>query len=66
MAKHTYGFPAGTPRDQALASAREQATADGYLQPGQDHSIDVVETDAHRDNGEYVVVIRTASGISIG
>lgn len=62
MSKHTYGFPAGTDKVEAIASARAQAKADGYVTDPGTCSAEVVETDAHRDAGEFVVVVRPGSG----
>lgn len=61
MSKHTYGFPAGTNRDEAIASALAQARADGFV--GEEATATVVESDAHRDNDEFVVVVRGGANV---
>lgn len=65
MSKHTYGFPAGTDKAQAIASAKAQAVADGYAADADSCSAEVVESDAHRENDEFVVVVRS-SGPRVG
>lgn len=48
MSKHTYGFPAGTDKTKAIASAKQQAVDDGYIPSPDACSAEILETDAHR------------------
>lgn len=66
MSKHTYGFPTGTDKAEATASALAQAVADGFIPSADAATTEIVETDAHRENDEYVVVIRTGPAAGLG
>jgi hypothetical protein len=35
------------------------AKADGFLQEGQDYQTELLETDAHKENNEFCIVVRT-------
>jgi len=50
MPKHTYGFPANTNRAQAIASALEQATADGFITGPDAASTEIIQSDEHRNS----------------
>ena len=55
MSKHTYGFPAGTDKAKAIASAKQQAVADGYAADVDSCSAEVIESDAHKTDTPDVV-----------
>lgn len=61
MAKHTYGFPSGTNHDVAGESAIAQAREAGFIDDKTHYWYEIVETEAHRANGEMCVVIRTGN-----
>ena len=56
MGKHTYGFPAGTDKAEAIASAKRQAAQDGFISGPDSCSAEVVESDAHRADTEELVI----------
>lgn len=65
MAKATYGFPTGTDKEDAKASAVARAMQDGIIGP-KGYKLEVLETDAHKANNEFVVVIRGLEDLQIG
>jgi len=48
MGKHTYGFPAGTDPRQAITQAIAMARADGYAEPRERVSAEILDTEEHR------------------
>lgn len=65
MSKHTYGFPAATDKIEAVASALAQAQADGFITSPDAASTEILQTDAHREAAEFVVIVRS-SGPQLG
>jgi cellobiose-specific phosphotransferase system component IIA len=59
MSKHTYGFSAERDRKECEELAVSMAKADGFLQEGQDYQTELLETDAHKENNEFCIVVRT-------
>lgn len=55
MSKHTYGFPAGTDKTEAVASALAQAVADGFIASTDAASTEILETEAHRSDADDLV-----------
>lgn len=58
MSKHSYGFPAGTDKKQAVASALEQAVAEGFITSADAATTEIVESEAHRSDEPELVMDR--------
>lgn len=56
--KATYGYPTATNKQEAQADARARAT--NQLGFPDIASCEVIETDEHKANGEFVVVVRSS------
>lgn len=59
MGSHTYGFQSGTDKLAAVKEAVRKASADGFLTVGQKYTAEVLETEQHKANNEFVVNITT-------
>lgn len=57
--KHTYGFHTSTDKNMAITEARAKFAADNGLPSNFEHTVEVIETDAHKENNEFCVVVRT-------
>lgn len=60
MSKHTYGFSSERDREECKHLAVEMAKEAGFISEDAEFTLEVVETDAHKANNEFVVVIRTS------
>jgi len=58
--KFTMGFPTDTPDKYAEKMLHEALIRNGLIPPGteKNYTIERVETDAHKENGEFCLVVR--------
>lgn len=59
MSKHTYGFSAERDRAECKELAVSMAREHGFLREDQEYQVELVETDEHKLNNEFCVVVRT-------
>lgn len=59
MSKHVYGFSASRDREECKTLAVQMAKESDFLQDGDTYEVEIVETEDHKANNEFTIVIRS-------